>query len=43
MRDKKTCVVCGEEHGLEDIHSLEINGEDKNICKGCVTAIKGLA
>jgi hypothetical protein len=43
MRDKETCIVCGEEHGLEDMDSIEIKGKDKKICKGCVTAIKGLA
>jgi len=43
MKDKKTCPVCGEEHGLEDMVSVEIKGETKKICKGCVAAIKGLA
>jgi len=42
MRDKETCIVCGEEHGLEDIDTIEIKDENKNICKGCVAAIKGL-
>ena len=36
------CLVCGEEHGLDDIHEMEINGETKKICKGCVAAIKGI-
>jgi len=43
MRDKKTCAVCGEEHGLEDMECVEIKGENKDVCKGCITAIKGLA
>jgi len=36
------CFCCGEEHGLGDIHEVEIKGETKKICKGCATAIKGL-
>jgi hypothetical protein len=42
MDSKHTCLVCGEEHGLDDIHELDINGENKKICKGCATAIKGI-
>lgn len=42
MKDKKTCIVCGEEHGLDDIHQVNIKGKEKNICKGCITTIKGL-
>jgi len=42
MQDKHICAVCGEEHGLDDIHKVDINGEDKKICKGCATAIKGI-
>jgi hypothetical protein len=37
------CCVCGEEHGMDDIHEIEIKGENKKICKGCATAIKGFA
>ena len=37
------CLVCGEEHGLDDIHFIETKGETKKICAQCVTAIKGLA
>jgi len=37
------CFVCGEEHGLDDIEHIEIKGKEKDICKGCATAIKGLA
>jgi hypothetical protein len=36
------CLVCSEEHGFDDIHTIEINGEEKKICKGCATAIKGI-
>jgi hypothetical protein len=42
MNEKQLCIVCGEEHGLEDIHIVKINGKNKKICKGCATAIKGL-
>jgi hypothetical protein len=36
------CLVCGEEHGLDDIHTIEIHGQSKKICKGCASAIKGI-
>jgi hypothetical protein len=42
IEEKHVCIVCGEEHGLEDIHIVKINGKNKKICKGCATAIKGL-
>ena len=35
------CCCCGEEHGFDDIHEIEIKGETKKFCKECVTAIKG--
>jgi len=35
------CSCCGEEHGLDDKHEVEIKGETKTFCKECVTAIKG--
>jgi len=41
--DSHKCLVCGEEHGFDDIHTIEINGETKKICKGCAAAIKGFA
>ena len=42
--DKKhVCLVCGEEHGFDDIHIINIKGKPRKICKGCATAIKGLA
>ena len=37
------CCCCGEENGLDNLHNVKIKGENKKICKGCVTAIKGLA
>jgi len=43
MTECYVCVCCGEEHGMDDIHHIEIKGETKTICKGCVAAIKGFA
>jgi len=40
--EKHKCLVCGEEHGLDAIHTIEIHGEEKKICTGCATAIKGM-
>jgi hypothetical protein len=40
--DSHVCLVCGEEHGLDDIHTIDIDGHEKKICKGCATAIKGI-
>lgn len=37
------CDVCGAEVSDDNIHHVHIKGKDRNICKGCVTAIKGLA
>jgi len=42
MEEKHICLVCGEEHGFNDIHTIEIKGKQKKICKGCATSIKGL-
>jgi len=28
-----TCCVCGEEHGLDDIHHIEIKGDTKKSVK----------
>ena len=36
------CCVCGEEHGFDDIHEIEIKGEIKNICRGCADTVHGL-
>jgi hypothetical protein len=41
--EKHICLVCGEEHGFDDIHIIEIKGKKRKICKGCATAIKGFA
>ena len=40
--EKEVCRVCGEEHGLDDIHIVEIKGKKRAICKGCSTVIHGL-
>ena len=40
--DLYICCVCGEEHGFEDIHEIEIKGEMKNICKQCADTVHGL-
>lgn len=37
-----TCCVCGEEHGLGDLHDINIKTQQKKICKGCVDIIHGL-
>jgi hypothetical protein len=36
------CCVCGEEHGLEDLHNIQVKGKGKKICKGCADIIHGL-
>lgn len=42
LKEKHVCLVCGEEHGFDDIHTFEIHGKEKKICKGCASAIKGI-
>ncbi len=42
-QEKHTCLVCGEEHGLDEIHFIETKGETRKICAECVLAIKGLS
>jgi len=42
MEEGPVCLVCGEEHGFDDIHELEIKGKTRKICKGCAAAIKGI-
>lgn len=37
------CDVCGAEVPDEKIKHVHIKGHVKNICEGCVTAIKGLS
>jgi hypothetical protein len=37
------CCVCGEEHGLGDLHDVEIKGEIKKVCDGCADTIHGFA
>lgn len=36
------CDLCGEDVSDEIIKHIHIRGNVKNICKGCVTAVKGL-
>ena len=36
------CLVCDEEHDLDDIYHIEIKEDIKKICKGCAAAIKGI-
>ncbi len=38
-----TCDVCGAEVSDDNIRHVHIKGTQRNICKGCVAAIKGLA
>lgn len=37
------CDVCNCDVKDDEIHHVEIKGNVKNICKGCVAAIKGFA
>jgi hypothetical protein len=41
--DVYICCVCGEEHGLGDLHDVKIIGEIKKVCDGCADTIHGLA
>jgi len=43
MTENNVCCVCGKEHVPSDIHEIEIKGTTKQICKECVTAVKGFA
>ena len=36
------CCVCGEEHGLGDLHDIKIKKKMKKICKECVDIVHGL-
>ena len=42
IKENYVCCCCGEEHGLDNIYTVEIKGENKKICKGCASAIKGI-
>jgi hypothetical protein len=35
------CAICGCETHEDNIKHIEIKGNVKNICQGCITAIKG--
>jgi len=37
------CVLCGMDVDEKKIKKVQIKGKTKSVCKGCVTAIKGLA
>ena len=37
------CEICGMEVSDDKMKHLHIQGKVKNICQGCVTAVKGLA
>ena len=43
MTENNVCCVCGKEHSPPDLKKIEIKGKPKQICKGCVTEIKGFA
>jgi hypothetical protein len=38
----KKCDICGADVSDETIKHVHIKGTVKNICNGCITAIKGL-
>jgi hypothetical protein len=40
--DRFICCLCGEEHGLGDLHDVQIKNETKTICNECVDIIHGL-
>jgi hypothetical protein len=44
LKDEKysVCCVCGEEHGLGDLHDVVVKRQTKKICKGCADIIHGL-
>jgi len=37
------CDLCGEEVKDNEIKHIHLKGKVKNVCKGCVTSVKGLA
>lgn len=43
MAENNVCCVCGKEHPSPDLKKIKIKGKTKQICKECVTAIKGFA
>lgn len=36
------CCVCGEEHGLDAMHRIQVKKREKKICKECTDIIHGL-
>lgn len=37
------CCVCGAKEEKEHMKKMDIKGNTKYVCEGCVTAIKGFA
>jgi hypothetical protein len=37
------CDVCGKDMPKDKIKHVHVKGKVKNICDGCITAIKGFA
>jgi hypothetical protein len=37
-----TCCVCGEEHGLGDLHDIHVKEQEMKIRTGCVDIIHRL-
>jgi hypothetical protein len=42
MTENCVCCVCDMEFHEKDVKHIEIKGKVKDICKECVTSIKGL-
>jgi hypothetical protein len=42
MKETYICCICDSEFEKEDIKHIEIEGNVKNICKECITSVKGL-
>ena len=42
MTDIYVCCICDTEFDEEEVEHIEIKGNAKDICKECVTSVKGL-
>lgn len=42
MDETYTCCICESEINEKDIKHIKIKGDAEDICKECITAIKGL-
>ena len=42
MDELYICCICGEEHEKDDVHHIDVKDKPKDICKECVTSIKGI-